>query len=100
MPKKIPTSKRTSNNYLSSIPSSNASLFLTPTSPTEVLNLIAELPNKKSSGYDKINNILLKNLRLELAGPLSIIFNKSMNEGIFSEAMKLADTVPLYKSKE
>ena len=98
--KKIPTPKRTSYDYLSSIPSSNASLFLTPTSPTEVLNLLAELPNKKSSGYDKINNILLKNLKLELAGPLSIVFNKSMNEGIFPEAMKLADTVPLYKSKE
>ena len=97
---KIPTSKRTSTDYLSSIPSSNASLFLIPTSPTEVLNLIAELPNKKSAGYDKINYILLKNLKLELAGPLSIVFNKSMNEGIFPEAMKLADTVPLYKSKE
>ena len=64
------------------------------------LNLIAELPNKKSAGYDKINNILLKNLKLELTGPLSFVFNKSMNEGIFPEAMKLADTVPLYKSKE
>ena len=85
---------------LSNIPSSNASLFLVPTTPTEVLNLIAELPNKKSAGYNKINNILLKNLKLELAEPLSIVFNKSMNKGIFPDAMKLADTVPLYKSKE
>ena len=97
---KIPTSKRTSTDYLSNIPSSNTSLFLAPTTPTEVLNLIAELPNKKSAGYDKINNILLKTLKLELAEPLSIVFNKSMNEGIFPDAMKLADTVPLYKSKE
>ena len=97
---KIPTPKRTSTDYLSNIPSSNASLFLAPTTPTELLNLIAELPNKKSAGYDKINNILLKNLKLELAEPLSIVFNKSMKKGIFPDAMKLADTVPLYKSKE
>ena len=92
--------ERTSTDYLSNIPSSNTSLFLAPTTPTEVLNLIAELPNKKSAGYDKINNILLKNLKLELAEPLGIVFNKSMNEGIFPDAMKLTDTVPLYKSKE
>ena len=80
---KIPTSKRTSTDYLSSIPSSNTNLFLKPTSPVEVFNLIAGLPNKKSAGYDKINNILLKSLKVELALPLSIVFNKSMNEGIF-----------------
>ena len=32
--------------------------------------------------------------------PLSIVFNKSMTEGIFPDSMKLADMVPLYKSKE
>ena len=58
---KILTPKRPSTDYLSNIPSSNVSLFLAPTTPTEILNLIAELPNKKSAGYDKINNILLKN---------------------------------------
>ena len=97
---KIPAPKRTNTDYLGSIPSSNASLFLTPTTPTEILNLITKLPNKKSAGYDKINNILLKSLKLELVEPLSIVFNKSMNEGIFLDTMKLADTVPLYKGKE
>ena len=97
---KIPTSKRTSTDYLGSIPSSNVSLFLAPTTPTEILNLITQLPNKKSAGYDKINNILLKSLKSELAEPLSTVFNKSLNEGIFPDTMKLVDTVPLYKSKE
>ena len=97
---KIPAPKRTSTDYLGSIPSNNVSLFLAPTTPTEILNLTTELPNKKSAGYDKINNILLKSLKLELAEPLSIVFNKSMNEGIFPDTMKLSDTVPLYKSNE
>ena len=97
---KIPPSRKTSTDYLESIPSSNASLFLNPTSPPETLNLINELPNKKSSGHDKINNILLKSLKSVLVEPLSIVFNQSMNEGIFPDVMKLADMVPLYKNKE
>ena len=44
---KIPAPKRTSTDYLSNIPSSNVSLFLAPTTPTEILNLITELSNKK-----------------------------------------------------
>ena len=97
---KIPPSRKTSTEYLESIPSSNTSLFLSPTSPTEILNLINELPNKKSAGHDTINNVLLKSLKSVLLKPLSIVFNKSMNEGVFPEVMKLADTIPLYKNKE
>ena len=32
--------------------------------------------------------------------PLSIIFNTSLQEGIFPNKMKLADTVPLHKGKD
>ena len=32
--------------------------------------------------------------------PLSIIFNTSLQEGIFPDKMKLADTVPLHKGND
>ena len=35
-----------------------------------------------------------------MSNPLSIIFNKSLEEGVFPEDMKLADVVPLFKSKD
>ena len=54
---------------------------------------------KNSSGYDNISNKLLKKLLPSLIEPLTIIFNKSLTEGVFPEAMKRADVVPLYKSK-
>ena len=54
---------------------------------------------KNSSGYDNISNKLLKKLLPSLIEPLTIIFNKSLSEGVFPEAMKRADVVPLYKSK-
>ena len=86
--------------YLSDIPSSNHNIFLDATTPSEIHKLIRTLPNKRSSGYDNVNNILLKDLSSELLIPLSIIFNKSLCEGTFPDKMKLADTVPLHKSKD
>ena len=87
-------------DYLRHIPSSNQNIFLDATTPLEIGNLIRNLPNKRTSGYDNINNLLLKDLRSELISPLSIIFNTSLQEGIFPDKMKLADTMPLHKGKD
>ena len=87
-------------DYLRRIPSSNNNIFLDTTTLMEIDNLIRKLPNKRSSGYDNINNLLLKDLRSELLSPLSIIFNTSLQEGIFPDKMKLANTVPLHKGKD
>ena len=75
-------------------------MFLNPTSITQILTLIRKLPNKGSSGYDNISNLLLKSLADQIAVPLEIIFNKSLEEGLFPKKMKLADIVPLYKNKD
>ena len=56
-----------------------------------------EIETKKSSGYDKITNILLRDLSDVLLTPLEIIFNQSLTQGIFPDTMKLAEVVPLYK---
>ena len=85
--------------YLNKIPRQQNSLFLSPTTPNEIMRLIEKLPNKRSSGHDGISNILLKELKVELSIILCDIFNESMQEGVFPEMMKLADVVPLYKSK-
>ena len=61
--------------------------------------MIKKLPNKKCSGHDLISNMLLKELKLELSIILCDIFNMSIQEGVFPDIMKLADVVPLYKSK-
>ena len=63
-------------------------------------SLITALPNKTSSGYDNVNNVLLKQIKLNIVKPLAIIINKSFNEGKLPHAMKLADVNPLFKSKD
>ena len=76
------------------------SLFMYPTNVSEMSRLIQKLLNKKSSGYDKINNILLKKISDGILLPLTEVMNKSLKEGIFPEKMKHADVFPLYKSKD
>ena len=87
------------SDYLKKIKRNENSIFLSPTTPVEIIKLISNLPNKTSSGYDQLNNKLLKELRHELATPLCIIFNLSLNTGCFPTKIKYAEIVPLYKSK-
>ena len=75
-------------------------MFLYPISRIEIQALIKDLPNKGSSGYDNISNLLLKSLSDQISNPLEKIFNKSLEEGLFPTNMKKADIVPLYKSKD
>ena len=86
--------------YLQNIPQFPTSIYMTPTSMIEIESLIDKLPNKTSKGNDNISNILLKKLKFPIIKPMEIIFNKSIEEGIFPDDMKLADVIPLYKNKE
>ena len=92
-------SNDTIDTYLLKINKCNKSIFLHPTTKIEIKNLIDKLPNKKSSGPDGVSNCFLKEIKDELLTPLEILFNQSLNEGIFPQQMKLANVVPLHKSK-
>ena len=95
----IPQSRKSYSDYISNI-CCDSSLFLSPTDVQEIYKIITKLKNKTSSGFDEVNNILLKQLAEVVSLPLSKIFNKSIREGIFPKQMKLADIVPIYKSKD
>ena len=70
-------------HYMKALKSSETNIFMQPTSSMEIHNLLESLPNKTSSGYDNISNILFKSLSKTIIIPLEIIFNKSIEEGIF-----------------
>ena len=88
------------HNYIEQINPNSQSLFLSPTTRYEISELINRLPMKTSSGHDNISNVLLKKLKESVITPLSIIFNKSLEEGVFPDEMKLADIVPLFKNQD
>ena len=85
---KITQSHNTFNQYLRNIPNNPISMFMSPTSRTEIEKLIDKLPNKTSKGHDDISNILLKRIKSTISHPLEIIFNKSIQDGVFPEDMK------------
>ena len=85
--------------YNEKINMSDNSMFLSPTDKEEIKSIIMNLPAKNSSGHDEISNNLLKKLGPSLLTPIEKIFNKSLNEGVFPDLMKLADISPLFKSK-
>ena len=96
---KVPKSSQSISNYLELLQKNSESLFFAPCSTEEIRKIIASLPAKRSCGSDNISNVLLKEIAPILCKPLSIITNQSMHTGIFPDLMKLAEVVPLYKSK-
>ena len=98
---KIAEPKTGIDEYISKMSSSSSTtLFLSLTNTNEINKLIQNLPNKNSSGHDSISNNLLKKLAPSILVPLTLLFNKSLETGVFPDEMKKADVVPLYKSKE
>ena len=88
------------NTYLNVITRNSNSIFFAPTTNIEIEKLINALPNKKSSGFDNINNILLKKIASDILPVLADVFNQSISTGVFPDIMKLVEVVPLFKMKD
>ena len=95
---KTGVSKKNVNFYIDQITKNNKSIFLEPCTVEEITRIINNIPNKKSSGYDGVSNALLKDLRDELLVPLTVVFNESLNQGVFPSTMKHAEVIPLFKT--
>ena len=95
----IVKSRTSVDEYLLKIQMSKTSIFLSPVTYCELDRLIDRLPNKVSSGYDNISNILLKNIKPWIVSPLVGIFNSSLTTGVFPNLMKTAIVVPLHKGQ-
>ena len=64
------------------------SVFLSPCSKRELKRLLNNLPNKTSSGFDGLSNVLIKAMLGSIIDPLTIIFNTSNETGEFPSMMK------------
>ena len=100
MASKIKKPKTEISKYISKINMNEKTMFWVPATKLEIVKLIDSLPNKRSSGFDNVDNKLLKAIKLEISEPLLFISNQSSKLGVFPEKMKLAEVFPLHKSKE
>ena len=70
---------------------------LQPVDVQEVLSVLQKLKNKTSSGLDEMTSEMLKMCKEELAGPLTLIINRSICSGVFPDKWKIAKVCPLLK---
>ncbi len=61
--------------------------------------MLENLNPKKATGPDNISNAILKKCSVGLAKPLCLIFNKSLQTGVFPTRWKLANVSPILKQK-
>jgi len=89
------------DNFKHFLPLSNLnSIFLNPTDNLEIKQIIMALKNSYSKGHDNLSVNTIKTCSDQLAGPLSMIFNKSIEEGIVPDDLKIAKIIPIYKSDD
>ena len=74
------------------------SLFLSPTSIQEIINISMSIKSKSSTGYDNLSNKLVKSIITNIAKPLEHIFNQSLLTGKFPDNFKIAKVIPIFKS--
>lgn len=74
-----------------------SSFFLSPTTPTEIENIIMSLSSTKASGPFSISTSLLKTLKGVLSIPLQLLFNCSFSTGLMLDHFKVARVVPIHK---
>ena len=68
-----------------------------PVLPRDVAAVITSLKNKKCHSRE-ISVSLLKSNKEQIAIPLSLLFNQSIEKGTFPQCLKHATVIPIYKS--
>ena len=99
--KQIEEKLKNQNKYSEYLKNPNAnSFFISPTNSDEVLSVIKELKNNKSTGPSSIHSKLLKLFQTALSKPISLIANLSFSSGTFPDNLKIANVIPIFKKDD
>ena len=79
-------------------PSSVHSIFMEPTTPNEILEIISNFESKNSTDINNLSTSLLKNVAQSVLCPLTNIHNLSLRKGEFPDSLKISKTVPVFKN--
>lgn len=88
---------RPSNNKINTLINS---IFLTPTTPTEVDREIKQLKNTYSVGNDGVCTKVIKYVSTDISAHLCYIVNLCISNGIFPEKLKTSIVIPLHKKED
>jgi len=65
----------------------------------EMLNKLLKLQEDEAQGPDDIHPAVLRNCAEAVSKPLSMIYNKSLEEGVLPDDWKAATVCPIYKKR-
>ena len=92
--RKIPTASKTFESFLNKIDITMPADSITI---NEYKESFFPLKTNKSPGYDEISSNVIINCFSELNDPLKYLFEKSIEKGVFPDALKIARVTPLFK---
>ena len=91
---KTPTASRTFESFLNKI---DTAMPADPVTIKELKQAFFSLKTNKSPGYDQVSSDVIKNCFSELNYPIKYLFGKSIEKGVFPNALKTARVTPLFK---
>ena len=71
-----------------------------PPTGTLLVQIINNLPNKNSCGFDGISTIIMKSIKNGILKPLTLIINQIINTGVFPNKLKIAKITPVFKKDD
>lgn len=92
------TSSSLVTNFIKPVHEPNRFINAMKISHNDIINKIARLDPNKGAGPDGIPALLIKKCAKTLSIPLGIIFNISLQSGVFPSEWKTAHVVPIFKS--
>ena len=76
----------------------NNSMYLFKIEETEVINIVKACKSKTSNDYNRLSMSIVKSVIEYIIKPFTHICNRSFEQGIFPDNMKIAKVIPLFKS--
>ena len=90
----------TKKHFLDYLKAPNTDTFyISPTTPTEISDLIKTLRNSESLGPNSLPTNILKEIHETFSIPLSTLINKLFTIGVFPNMCKTAKVVPIFKTR-
>ena len=93
--RKIAKGKNLHLSYLGPMKGNN--MFLTPTTPDAIEDLIRNMEVNKAVGQKSIPTNILKDYKSRFSKPLCNMINTSFTTGIFPNAFKVANAIPVHR---
>ena len=76
------------------------SIFSTPATEAEILKILKEIKPKKRYAADNLNNYIIKELGTSVVNKLTIVINKSTENGKVPRWLKVAKVILIFKREK